>query len=387
MTTWYVSLDGSDANNGISETTAFLTIAMAVSLSLPGDKIILLPGIYSSEGNTRLYILGNSQNFITIEGSGEVYIDTGGTCDIGDIYVFNSHYAYIKNINFIGIPMMGSTYSTIDNCTFSPNCMLLYRSQSCQVINCKNVDSIITSCTNCSISNCSGALKIRNDLNTPQDQLSCKLKQFTGTVDIKDSYCNIIYSNINHLVLSNSIGTIINQCVFMGSILHEESSETLITQNRFISSNDGVYITISDSVNYSNNVHIVNNLFSDSIAVKYNGTKGATNIAVNYNNILVSEKITSVLIDFSSSTRTSNGMLWNNVLTGNKKIAVGKSSITQKTNSSNLYPAVPTNDDPASFYVSNSSLVGKATLDNLTNSDYYGQSHSSPPDIGAFNQK
>jgi hypothetical protein len=393
MKTWYVSFFGSDSNNGISPATAFQTISKAISTSNPGDTINVASGDYSGASNTNLQITGDSQNpltFICDDGYANIYLYQNNKYDT----IFSGGYGIFKNFGFSGSTsddnvsinlITNGNNITLDSCLFTGT-FLITNSNSCQVLNTINANFIINSSLNCSISDSSGSVTVKNDDKIDENQFSCKLKQFMGSVDISDSYCNIIYSNITKLNMAYSIGTIINQCLFTGPITHKESSETLIIQNRFVSSNTNIYITISDSINYTNNVHIVNNLFSNGIAVKYNGSKGVTNIAVNYNNIIVDKKMESILIDFSESTNSSSGMVWNNIVTRNGKINVGKSMITEKTNSLDLYEKLPKNNDPSSFYISSNSLVGTATFDNLTNSDYYGKSHPTPPDIGVFNQ-
>ncbi|NQV03494.1 MAG: right-handed parallel beta-helix repeat-containing protein [Bacteroidia bacterium] len=65
-TTYYVSTNGNDANNGLSQTTAFGSLARAFTVIRPGGTIRILPGTYNT--GIGLQLCGDSAAPITVEG-------------------------------------------------------------------------------------------------------------------------------------------------------------------------------------------------------------------------------------------------------------------------------------------------------------------------------
>jgi len=66
VVTYYVSADsGSDSNNGLSEETAFATIQRAIDEAQDGQRVIVLPGRYTGQGNRNIDFGGKA---ITVGG-------------------------------------------------------------------------------------------------------------------------------------------------------------------------------------------------------------------------------------------------------------------------------------------------------------------------------
>lgn len=75
--TWYVSVHGSDSNDGQSEETAFRTIQHAANRAEPGDVIQILPGLYRER--LRIERSGTPRDPIVFQG------ETGAIIDGGDL--------------------------------------------------------------------------------------------------------------------------------------------------------------------------------------------------------------------------------------------------------------------------------------------------------------
>ncbi|NIQ08649.1 MAG: hypothetical protein GWO23_02740, partial [Gammaproteobacteria bacterium] len=84
---WFVSLAGNDANSGESWDDAFRTIIYAVSVALPGDKIIVGTGTYDETANGAAGIV-IAQPFIWIEGVGNVFVQNTNTDNNGVVIHF-----------------------------------------------------------------------------------------------------------------------------------------------------------------------------------------------------------------------------------------------------------------------------------------------------------
>ena len=79
---YYVSISGDDDNDGLERETPFRTIGRAVEIVLPGDTIMILPGVY----NEGLFIenYGDSDLPITIMGADDgVVMDGKKSMEIG----------------------------------------------------------------------------------------------------------------------------------------------------------------------------------------------------------------------------------------------------------------------------------------------------------------
>ena len=74
QTNYYVSASGSDSNNGLSDSTPFLTANKAISLVSPGDTILVMNGTYRNSGYGTVDVATNSNmnnpHVITIDKSG-----------------------------------------------------------------------------------------------------------------------------------------------------------------------------------------------------------------------------------------------------------------------------------------------------------------------------
>jgi nitrous oxidase accessory protein NosD len=72
---WFVSLDGQDANDGGSRDRPVRTIQFAVDRALPGDRVVLLPGLYPGETTLTHGGLDGAPITIEAEEAGTVTLD------------------------------------------------------------------------------------------------------------------------------------------------------------------------------------------------------------------------------------------------------------------------------------------------------------------------
>lgn len=105
-TTYYVSGQGSDQNNGLSRSTAFVTLQKAADQTRPGDVVMVLNGTY---GN-----VDPNQNILTIT--------TSGTPDQWITYQsFPGHRPKLISQNWHGISVEGAAYIVIDGFNIQGN--------------------------------------------------------------------------------------------------------------------------------------------------------------------------------------------------------------------------------------------------------------------------
>jgi hypothetical protein len=179
------STNGLDTNNGLSSTSAFLTIEHAISVAADNDNIILMPG-------THTYNLGViTKNNITIRG-----LDTN-TCILA---LASSDYYICNAIN---------TELTIKNCTITSggSAAIINSRGSLKVFDCvfqKHVSgngNAIKNDTTCLIIDCSF-----QDFTTPI------LNSSTGTITI----IGCVFNNSSSAAITNETNGIykIHECSF-----------------------------------------------------------------------------------------------------------------------------------------------------------------------------
>ena len=82
MTTYYVSPSGSNANNGTTTGTPFLTLQKAASVVAPGDTVLVRGGTYALAAALKLSTAGTG-NLIGVYGGPPVsFACTGGTTNL-----------------------------------------------------------------------------------------------------------------------------------------------------------------------------------------------------------------------------------------------------------------------------------------------------------------
>ncbi len=99
-TTYYVSNAGSDSNNGLTQGTAWATVAYAVGHVQAGARILVTPGTYTSPGrNTPISTSGAANNYITLQSAdmNNKAILTGDR-----MLISGASYWRIKGFNFSG---------------------------------------------------------------------------------------------------------------------------------------------------------------------------------------------------------------------------------------------------------------------------------------------
>jgi parallel beta-helix repeat protein len=104
---YYVSTSGSDNNNGLTQATAFLTIAKAVPYTQPGDIVNIMAGTYTITSTINIVNSGTADNYITFQA-----LPGGGVPKL--IFSGNIYYAVNINasyINFQGMELQGSNAS------------------------------------------------------------------------------------------------------------------------------------------------------------------------------------------------------------------------------------------------------------------------------------
>ncbi|MDG1398874.1 MAG: hypothetical protein P8P88_10875, partial [Polaribacter sp.] len=77
QTNYYVSsINGSDSNDGLSESSSFQTINKAISKVAAGDTVLVMNGVYQNNGygtvDVNSYSNMNNEHVVTINKSGEV---------------------------------------------------------------------------------------------------------------------------------------------------------------------------------------------------------------------------------------------------------------------------------------------------------------------------
>jgi Secretion system C-terminal sorting domain len=148
-TTYYVATTGSDANNGTSNASAFLTIPKAISKVVAGDIIYLRGGTYNITTKITVNKSGTAANRISliafpgdarpiINGSAMAANSSNRGMDL------SGSYWYIKGIDIFkagdnGMHISGSN-NIIDQCNFYENrdtgCQLSNGAANNQIVNC-----------------------------------------------------------------------------------------------------------------------------------------------------------------------------------------------------------------------------------------------------------
>ncbi len=123
--TYYVSLDGDDANDGRSEAAAFRTIAKGVSVVRVGETVIIQSGDYGSE-QAVLDSSGRKDAPIVIKAEEPGKVILRGTGDGAGLRLKNKRYVVIEGIEFMnydtGISISrASTHITVRGCIFRNN--------------------------------------------------------------------------------------------------------------------------------------------------------------------------------------------------------------------------------------------------------------------------
>lgn len=104
-TVYYVSNSGSDKNDGLKESSAFKTIAKAISTVNPGGTVRILPGNYHE--SVGVESSGNLKAAVTIEGyKGTPVLDGKNDKPVG-LYFQKSDNYIIKNLKFINYTDIG----------------------------------------------------------------------------------------------------------------------------------------------------------------------------------------------------------------------------------------------------------------------------------------
>ncbi|MDY7009920.1 MAG: right-handed parallel beta-helix repeat-containing protein [Planctomycetota bacterium] len=123
--TYYVSLQGDDANDGKTAETTFRTVKKGVSVLQAGDTLIIKSGNY---GNERAVVSasGTPQSPITIKAEETGKVILKGTGGGNGIFMQNKNHILVEGIEFgnygagIGIKY-ASSYVTVRKCVFREN--------------------------------------------------------------------------------------------------------------------------------------------------------------------------------------------------------------------------------------------------------------------------
>ncbi|VAW19859.1 hypothetical protein MNBD_BACTEROID01-586 [hydrothermal vent metagenome] len=110
---YYVSNSGDDDNDGLSESSAFKTIAKALSTVNPGGGIKITPGVYNE--SIGVQSCGSLSSAITIEGyNGVPVLDGENKRTIGLFFNESNNYI-IRNLKIINYTDVGIGFSTGSN--------------------------------------------------------------------------------------------------------------------------------------------------------------------------------------------------------------------------------------------------------------------------------
>ncbi len=121
---YYVAVDGDDQAEGLTSDTAFATLAHAGSLALPGDTIVMLPGVHSPQ--VVLEDFGGVAATITFRGEGDgVVLDGNGSSDVG-IWCerctnVTIEHLVVRNFTDVGILFTESTGVTLNSLEIHDN--------------------------------------------------------------------------------------------------------------------------------------------------------------------------------------------------------------------------------------------------------------------------
>lgn len=211
QTTYYVDqINGSNANNGITTSTAFKSINQAISVVLPGDTISIIgvytnssynasfsftnnhdPHLWHKENSIRINNLnGTATGYITIKAFDDNTILKGDGDNI--LRITNSSYLRIEGFNIEGevpkIPLSTANalqfvYIDVDN-TLDPNdptaLEILYRDQDC-------------------ISNCTAGAVVDGEIYTDISDVNVSRPSYIDTR-------GLFLSNVHHIdILDNTI--------------------------------------------------------------------------------------------------------------------------------------------------------------------------------------
>ena len=102
--TYYVSPSGNNSNNGLSATTAWLTLQYASNTVLPGDSVIVLPGTYSGFYHTTS---GTSAQPIVFAAQPGVLINLPNATTNDGINLEGASYIVIEGFHIYGLPRTG----------------------------------------------------------------------------------------------------------------------------------------------------------------------------------------------------------------------------------------------------------------------------------------
>ncbi len=112
-TIYYVSNSGDDDNNGMSESSAFKTIAKALSTVSPGGTVRILAGVYNE--SIGVQSCGSLSSVITIEGFNAIPILDGENEKTIGVFFENSNNYIIKNLKIINYTDIGIGFSNGSN--------------------------------------------------------------------------------------------------------------------------------------------------------------------------------------------------------------------------------------------------------------------------------
>jgi len=122
--TYFVSTEGDDKQNGLSEVTAFATLGHAIKAVHPGESINILSGTYHEA--LMLEDFGSSSGVVTIRGMGEKPIFDGQRSAAIGFWCENCQSLLFSNLEFtncsdIGIGFSLSSEITMQNLTIHEN--------------------------------------------------------------------------------------------------------------------------------------------------------------------------------------------------------------------------------------------------------------------------
>ncbi len=119
--TYYVSLNGNNANNGLSNSAAFATIQHASEQIVAGDSVIVMPGTY--QGFDFMNVNGTQLNPVVFTASGSgVIIDLPCSYNnVDGINIENADYVIVKGFNVQGMPRAGIRVALSSHVIISSN--------------------------------------------------------------------------------------------------------------------------------------------------------------------------------------------------------------------------------------------------------------------------
>jgi pectate disaccharide-lyase len=128
-TSYYLSPNGSDYNSGLSQSTAFATLAHAVSVVNAGDVINVLSGTYyennspviiqtNGTSSSPITVLGDENNMPVFHFNGNESSSNRGIVQDGDYWIWKN--VIIENAGDNGMLLSGNN-NTINNCVFRYN--------------------------------------------------------------------------------------------------------------------------------------------------------------------------------------------------------------------------------------------------------------------------